>query len=321
MMNKSKDVKKQLIYTTVCMLVMMLGIVGLLRSQRNLNEQCVWKFIRYTPSDYEKHWNDNIATLQKDVCGETKKQAAQANEWMSHASLPELSSRIFSHFQYQNNCTGQVTTKSIEPLAGLTRSPFYCIYGEGHLVLKDYLVVGSRIGTRAYLFDIGASLYNSGAGGASQEWFVNTYEAHGIKWDGIYAWEANVYAPSEVWSLIPQRLRHIYHYYNIPVNLNPENADKRENPLEYIRKVTQPEDFVLLKIDIDNNEIEEALVKEILGDERLLELIDEFYFEHHVNTAPMNRFWGTESSSKTLVDTYKIFTTMRNKGILAHGWV
>jgi hypothetical protein len=53
----------------------------------------------------------------------------------------------------------------------------------------------------------------------------------------------------------------------------------------------------------------------------LLGLVDEFYFEHHVNVAPMHRHWGSESLYQKLGDTYRIFTTLRKNGVIAHSWV
>ena len=59
----------------------------------------------------------------------------------------------------------------------------------------------------------------------------------------------------------------------------------------------------------------------MLASDEMLGLVDEFYFEHHVNTAPMNKFWATHDSQRTLEDSYRIFTTLRSKGVRAHAWV
>lgn len=295
---------------------------------------CPWVFIEYTPSAYEKYWTDNIAALCRDACTESNKQLAEAEEWIRQSSSNDkphdFPTNVFSYFKYRNDCTGEISIDYIEPLAGVTRSPYFCLHGEPHHISKDYLVVSWNISKRltsptdhvpkAYLFDFGASMYNSGAGGASQQWFVETYESRGVKWDGIFAWEVSVYNPVESWALVPARLKPVYHWYNIPINPEPGHPD---NALDYIRRTARPEDYVLLKIDIDNSPVEEALVSQILASEELLGLIDEFYFEHHVNV-PNTRlisYWGSGSSSLTLVDTYRIFTTMRSKGIIAHGWV
>ncbi len=48
-----------------------------------------------------------------DVCGETKKQMAEVNRWMSRS---DMSTDIFSAFKFRNKCTG-------------ARSPYFCVYG------------------------------------------------------------------------------------------------------------------------------------------------------------------------------------------------
>ena len=76
-----------------------------------------------------------------------------------------------------------------------------------------------------------------------------------------------------------------------------------------------------LKLDIDTTPVEEALVGQILASDELLGLVDEFYFEHHVNTRPMHPSWRTQSAPQTLADTYRIFAALRAKGVVAHAWV
>ena len=53
----------------------------------------------------------------------------------------------------------------------------------------------------------------------------------------------------------------------------------------------------------------------------LMGLVDEFYFEHHVNTEPMHRYWGTQGAPQTLADSYRIFKALHAKGVMAHAWV
>jgi hypothetical protein len=131
--------------------------------------------------------------------------------------------------------------------------------------------VSSAYTPKSFYFD---STYSAGGVGTSQSWFVDTFAARGIHWDGIYGWEARAYPPSNVWSQIPPKLKPIYHWYNVPVNPEPNHPD---NALEYIKRVARPEDFVLLKIDIDNTPVEEALVNQLLASDELLGLVDEFF--------------------------------------------
>ena len=101
---------------------------------------------------------------------------------MAHAEATshrqeELPESIFSKFVFQNNGTREVISDNIEPLAGLTRSPFFCLKGAEHIVQKDYMVISWNVSRKttvspAYApkslyFDLGASTYNAGAGGAS----------------------------------------------------------------------------------------------------------------------------------------------------------
>lgn len=289
---------------------------------------CHWAFVQYLPSPYESYWTQNIASLQTDVCTESNKQSAEIEGWMTHARLSssnptELPGSIFSKFIFRNNCTGEIVTDYIEPLAGLTRSPLFCMKGDDFVVEKDYLVMSWNVSrkllvNKAFYFDLGASLYDAGAGGASQSWLVERFEARGVRWDGIFGWEAMAHPPSDVWSKIPAHLKPVYHWYNIPVDPGPNHPD---NALNYIRQIAKPQDYVLLKIDIDTTLIEEALVRQLMKSEELLSLVDEFIFEHHVNTAPMHKFWNTAGEKSKLEDTYRIFGELRHKGILAHSWV
>ena len=75
------------------------------------------------------------------------------------------------------------------------------------------------------------------------------------------------------------------------------------------------------KIDIDNSPVESSLIDQLLASDDLLQLVDELYFEHHVNVAPMYDAWNTQKEKATLADTYRIFSTLRSKGVIAHSWV
>ena len=45
------------------------------------------------------------------------------------------------------------------------------------------------------------------------------------------------------------------HYYNVPCDTDPESPF---NPLNIIKSIYKPGDFVVLKLDIDNEPIEQA---------------------------------------------------------------
>jgi len=293
--------------------------------------QCNWKFLKYVQSEQKLYWMHNIKALQDNVCAESNKDHAIIEDWVHYTTLnlykkADLSaSSSLSKFYFQNNCTGKILTDFIEPLQGLTRHPYYCLKGAEWVVNKDYMILSWNASqkliedkSKAYYFDLGASAWDEGAGGASQSWIVTNYERRGIQWDGIFCWEANFIEPSQVWSKIPARFKHIYHWYNIPVS---EVRGHPDSALDYILSVAKPEDFVVLKLDIDNLPVETAIIQEILKDDVLASLIDELFFEHHVDVAPMHQYWGVPEMPAKLADTYDIFSTLRNKGILAHSWV
>ena len=179
---------------------------------------------------------------------------------------------------------------------------------------------GKSSSSSAIFFDLGASLYNKGVGGASTKWFVDEYRARGIPFDRIYAWEATPHTDAEIYGAMPEAVVDRIAYYNVPVDAT---VGAKHNPWRTLRAVATPSDFVLVKIDIDNSTVEEALIAELLEDRALASLVDELYFEHHVLRTPM---WGygwrfLTKTKHTLVDSYDFFGMLRELGIRAHSWV
>eukprot|EP00877_Chromochloris_zofingiensis_P006437 jgi/Chrzof1/2046/UNPLg00703.t1 len=169
-----------------------------------------------------------------------------------------------------------------------------------------------------FYFDLGASTYKSGAGGTSQQWFIQEYSKRGIDFDRILLWEADRKDPALVFAEVPKQIMAAYQFFNVPVTAD---ANDEANPLSIMRRIARPSDFVVLKIDIDNWVIERALVQYILENDEMAALIDEMAYEHHVNFKPMLSYWGTTADmSQTLKDSYEIFKRLRHKGIRVHGW-
>lgn len=86
-----------------------------------------------------------------------------------------------------------------------------------------------------------------------------------------------------------------------------------------LKQIVTAEDFVMVKLDIDTPSIENVLVEQLLADKTLQALVDEFFFEHHVDLLPMHNFWGHPLPG-SLADTYHIFSKLRRLGIHAHSW-
>ena len=172
--------------------------------------------------------------------------------------------------------------------------------------------------------DLGASTWNAGLGGPSQSWFYDSYKRHGLEFDRLLLWEAEPKPVSEIFSSLPEDLWHKYQYFNWPAS---SNSSDPSSPLRIIKTIAEPGDFVVLKLDIDTPEVEMAILRELLRDPELLELVDEFFFEHHVLFGPMNNAWFKSENPdppptrETLADSYALFRKMREQGLRAHSWV
>ena len=68
------------------------------------------------------------------------------------------------------------------------------------------------------------------------------------------------------------------HFYNTPIK---ENLTHAAHPLNIIRNICQPGDFIAVKLDIDNGPMEMAIMNAISGDTDLQRCISEIFFEQH----------------------------------------
>ena len=172
--------------------------------------------------------------------------------------------------------------------------------------------------------DLGASTWDAGNGGPSQSWFYDSYKQRGIEFDRLLMWEANPTPAAAIFSDLPKDVWQKYQYFNWPAS---SNASDPSSPLNIIKKIAKPGDFVVLKLDIDTPEVEMAILRDLLSDPSLLELVDEFFFEYHVLFGPMTMDWFGSSDPRhthttdTLADSYNVFRTLREKRVRAHSWV
>ena len=310
----------------------------------NDGSKCLKEFVGYIPSTIEKTWSNLIRQVQSnDVswgsgCTLINQQITEIEAMLSALSKYDqsglqnvLSSSHFSRSEYRDTCTGHKSVVYIEPLMSFLRHPLaLCPTSQkaADVLDKTYLLVPfqdevtSEFATK-WLFDAGASTYDTGAGGASQSWFVNKYRSRGIEFDRIIGWEAAVTDPALQWNSVPADVKRKTSWFNVPVTTGKDDDD---NPFTFIKHMTKPEDFVVLKIDIDTPEVEMKLVRQLMDDPHLLTLVDEFYFEHHVSGSPMQwHGWGDLQSSaapfSTLAESYEMFSRLRRQGVRAHSWV
>jgi len=126
--------------------------------------------------------------------------------------------------------------------------------------------------------------------------------------DHIYAYEITPTPPADVVQALPDTLRAACHWINVGVDAAPDSPN---NPLRrLVLDHYEPNDIVIVKLDIDNTALELKFVEQLLSDDRYRGgLIDHFYFEHHLD----GRYERRES--------IQLFLKLREKGIPAHYWV
>jgi len=291
-------------------------------------------YVPETPIGWEcgcKHMRAAEAKIESWLETWKRRDAAAAN-----ARQAPWAQDVFSYHRIIDTCSPRSADGShriagyvpIEPLVGVLRHP------EHHCTRvatgdKDYMLAYSKSevapplhlvsGARSFLFDLGASFYSSGFGGASQEWFVNTYAKKGIRFDRIFAWEAIPHAPLDIYKPVPNDVMDRLTYFNVPADPAP---GAKHNPLRLLMDVAKPDDLVVLKIDIDTSWVETALLKQIMEDPALHGLIDELYYEHHTAGNPLHWTNWQETVGDTVIgESYQNFTRLREVGIRAHSWV
>lgn len=215
----------------------------------------------------------------------------------------------------------------IEPLLPPLRHPRLCEVKKRRnrwLLNIDYLVHdfgeicrNLETASRTVFIDLGASLefHNKSYHNPTVS-LMGLYERFGIKFDHYYAFEQTNIPPDRAFQSIPENLIPAYHWFNVPVEAHSKS---RQNPWNSILVQYSSNDFVVIKLDIDTPEIEIALVHQLLQEE-FSGLVDQLYFEYHVNTEKMNEYWGGKVED-TLYDSLALFTSLRQKGISAHSWV
>jgi hypothetical protein len=172
------------------------------------------------------------------------------------------------------------------------------------------------------------------AHGPSLPLFKELYERNCITFDHIYAWEAVAYNQSLWWRDVPVDVRSRLSFYNVPID---ESAGAKGDAsfLNKLRATARPEDFVVLKVDVDGGP-ELPIVEEIAARPELAALVDEIFFEYHfwfdgivgpgwlirrpgVTRGRKRRFEIVTNS--TVDDAMDLMVKLRKRGIRSHFWV
>lgn len=147
-------------------------------------------------------------------------------------------------------------------------------------------------------------------------YITEIYKKFGFEFDHIYAFEINEKKPTDVYERVPEYLMASYHWINVGVS--PEQGNKY-NPWSSILRRYTKDDFIVVKLDVDNSAIENRLAHQLLENTNLTEVVDQFYFEHHVSLAEMKAWWR-RSMSGSIHESLQLFHDLREKGVAAHFW-
>jgi hypothetical protein len=224
--------------------------------------------VKYFPSKLEQTWLKHARDWDANFCDHMPEFNKDVESWLQgvaqSAKLTAYDANntdVFSFFEHTATCgtSTHVYKTWIEPLSHGLRHP-NALCGRGaDIVDRSYLLMafqgeifkpkpttcGSRPCQAIYM-DLGASTWNTGAGGPSQEWFIKVYRDHGIEFDRMFMFEAHpVNPPSSIFAHVPRDLWHKYQYYNIPATTDPNDPS---SPIGMLKATALPGDFVLFKV-------------------------------------------------------------------------
>jgi len=213
----------------------------------------------------------------------------------------------------------------VEPLYPSMRHPKYCLEPTNNDFLMDtsYIIhdfhalcKSLKPNSRTIFIDMGAAL-NFHAGQQSPTFdILDIFKRFGFHFDHVYAWELRAKDVNQVFDAVPQYLETSFHWINTGVS--SEKASKH-NPWRLLLENYHPDDLVIVKLDIDAPQLERELADQLENSTQLASLIDHFYFEHHVNQEELFRHW--RGTTESVLDSLKLFSTLRKHGMAAHYWV
>lgn len=184
---------------------------------------------------------------------------------------------------------------------------------------------------RNLFFDLGSGTYSgrvsleTGVGkGPSIPLFYALYARGCILFDRIWAWEYAQHRPDAWWRDVPLEMREKLTFFNMGVRAEPPEAGAEQESVTGLLELSaKPEDFVVVKVDIDNTAIELSIVRAILASEALLARVDEIYFEYHFTFDNLDFGWGGARTTQGhgVDDALQLMHALRAKGVRAHFWI
>ncbi|KAL1500656.1 hypothetical protein AB1Y20_013304 [Prymnesium parvum] len=322
----------------------------------HLHTSALRRPVGYSPGAAEQLWKGdttgrNCELLERMLQGDGIRAALHYTSLAhgANTALPTAAqSDVLSKIDWGHGCL-----ELLEPLTGATRHPFHiysgCKLSLARRSLAHYyditylqLVNGCPAATscetgavrlnrtasaRNLLYDLGCSNYVdsgklrvTGGYGSSIPLFRRLYARNCIEFDAIWGWEASPKNLSKWWAKVPKELQPRLTFYNEPVN--------DTNALDVLLATARPEDFVVMKIDIDTPPLEDRIMHRILSEPSIAALIDELYFEFdpklgsspvHVNDSMVE---GRGKNRLGPIDKgLHLMKSLRVQGIRSHFWV
>jgi hypothetical protein len=123
------------------------------------------------------------------------------------------------------------------------------------------LSMSASLFSKAFYFDAGALSWTEGAGGPTLDYFTRIFLRHGIDFDHIQAYEGTVSA-DDFYATVPDHYKNCTYYYQEYISSSP-SINGMFLPT-VMSNMTEQEDYVFFKLDIDSGEIEQGTVDFIL---------------------------------------------------------
>ena len=266
------------------------------------------------------------------------------------------STRDSSPASYEAEYIEPLTGIARHPLTAL------CVHGgpgDADLFDINYLVLSNACDkdgrppppspTRNFLFDLGCSVYDDGVrldigsgsgGGPSLPLLFQLFERRCRPFDVIHGWEAKPTDAAKWWKNVPPAMRARLHFHNVPIQegsmtdvlvarkWKADDAHARAHAasnssfLRMLRATAKPEDFVVVKVDVDGGP-ELQVVHAIALLPELAALVDELFFEAHFHEdADVRDFgWGFVDRTRTIDNTLQLMQRLRVAGVRSHFWI
>ena len=292
----------------------------------------------YQPSRLEEEWSNAWAKWEAQRTPVTRDVFCALDRQLGQPQRSRDASTL--------QCGGQRV--AIEPLVGLLRNPLYPCHNSTipAALVPSYLwldeVPPRHAGGRAYLLDMGASTWTGGGPGerevgfSATHWLVEVYAQRGVAFDRILAWEATQHKSSQVWNAMPVEISSRTSYYNVPISADRNSSS---HPWRNLLELATPDDFVVVKLDVDQPAIEASLVQQLIDDPAIHARVDVLLYEQHwfqattasaqacSNPAELciapnfHRQKHVGSYKRTFLSaTRETFARLRRLGVLAHYW-